>query len=388
MPAPQLFTYKDLIDHLVDYIGSNASKEAVRDARRAAQDGCRELASAHSWSYYMQRGRIVTSDDYTTGTLAYDHTGGAYERMVTLTTGTWPSWAALGQLVIDNVVYQVAERKSDSIITLTYAHNPGEDVAAGETYTLYRDSYPMPSDFQAAGDFLNAANSLWLHYVEPNEWMKRQRVYHGVASPCMYTFTSDENYMGSMAVRFFPPPDDDYPMDFLYKRRPRQLYYDEYSTGTATNTAASTTVTGTGTSWTDRMIGSVLRLSASTTVAPTGLAGGNPYDVERVITAVASTTSLTVDASITDAHSAVKYAISDPVDVEDGSMLTALLRCCEKQSVIIRHMKNANVAGPAYRDALIQARESDSRYMGRRVAGGMPNGYRLADMPAGSDQGT
>ena len=34
------------------------------------------------------------STAYLTGTVAYDHQGGTYDRLLTLTDGTWPAWAA------------------------------------------------------------------------------------------------------------------------------------------------------------------------------------------------------------------------------------------------------------------------------------------------------
>lgn len=386
MPTIALFTYKDLLDHLVGYIGDNSSKDALRDCRAAAQDGYRDLASAHEWSYYWQRGRLNTVASYNTGTVAYDHTGGTYERMLTLSSGTWPSWAAFGQVMIANVVYQVAERKSDSIITLTYQSNPGADVASGTSYTIFRDSYPLPADFLAADELINASNSLGMNYTHPRDWMARQRVYQSPAAPFLYTFTSDENYFGAMAVRFFPPPDAAYPIDFVYRRRPRPLVIDEYKTGTVSVSASSSTVTGSGTVWTSSMAGSVLRLSSSTTDGPTGLRGANPYVVERVVASVESATSLTVDSAIDTAYTAVKYAISDPVDVEDGVMLTALLRCCERQSTLTRIMKNADMATAAYREALLTAREGDRRSTAPRSAACNTGWFpRLRDYPRGSD---
>jgi hypothetical protein len=146
MPSLPLTTYKDLIDHLTDWCGANPGAEVQRDARRSILSGLRELMTAHRWSYYYQRGRLATVEPYDTGTIAYDHTGGASERMVTLTDGTWPSWAAFGSVVIDDVTYDVATRVSDSVITLTSTSNPGEDVAAETEYTLLRDTYPLAAD--------------------------------------------------------------------------------------------------------------------------------------------------------------------------------------------------------------------------------------------------
>src|SRR5574338_846908 len=103
-------TYKDLVDYCLDYAGGDVTVENRRKARRAVQNAYRDMAKDHRWRYYLIIGRLATVEYYSTGTIAYDHTGGANERQVTLTSGTWPSWAANGILVIDNVTYEVDSR--------------------------------------------------------------------------------------------------------------------------------------------------------------------------------------------------------------------------------------------------------------------------------------
>src|SRR6185369_427784 len=104
-----LYTWKDLIDQLVDILGANPGAEAHRAAKQASLTALRNLASASRWMYYFDRFRIVTVAPYLTGTVAYDQTGGAYERVMTLTDGVWPSWAAQGTLLIDNINYEVVD---------------------------------------------------------------------------------------------------------------------------------------------------------------------------------------------------------------------------------------------------------------------------------------
>ena len=135
-------TYKDLTDHLVDYLGSTVSGENERLARNAVQNAYRECCTTHRWAYYYAKGRLNTVAPYTTGTVAYDDTGGAYERLLTLTGGIWPSWAAYGHVLVNNVPYQIAERIDDTRVTLTEMTNPGADVAAGTTYSLRRGYVP------------------------------------------------------------------------------------------------------------------------------------------------------------------------------------------------------------------------------------------------------
>src|SRR5579863_7298239 len=143
-----------------------------------------------------------------------------------------------------------------------------------------------------------------------------------------------------MSVRFFPPPDNTYFMDFIYKRRPRQLSVVLVSAGTASTTSGSTTVTGTGTSWDSTMVGCSIRFSAQgNNVVPTGPSGENPFFLERTVLSVTSTTSLTVDQDPAYTGTNLAYAISDPIDVEEGAHLNLLLRLCEKQLRMARRIK-------------------------------------------------
>lgn len=385
MPTVALTTYQDLIDHGVSYLGDNATRDALRDVKRAALDAYRDVPNAHDWLYYYQRDHIATAEPYSTGTIGYDHSGGTYERQVTLTGGTWPEWARLGQLVISNIVYQVAERKSSSVLTLTYRSNPGADVDAGTSYTLYRDSYPLPADFAAAERLVNATNSLALSYEHPRSWMARQAVYQGPGMPVVYTLTADENYFGAMAARLWPPPDAAYALNYLYKRRPRPLKVADEKEGTVSVTSGSASVSGSGTAFGQQHVGCVLRLSGDAADLPTGPAGANPYAAERVVVSVESATALTADEALGDTLSGVKYVLSDPVDVEEGAMLTVLLRGLEKHLTVARIMKNAPLALTAYREALIQAKEADRRSLAPRAYGAGPGWPRLGDFPRGDD---
>lgn len=385
MAQNPLFTYSDAVEHVLGLLGSQANADTARDARRAVQQAYREFSAVRRWTYYMSRGRVTTSAPYSTGTITYTNSS----RTLTLASGTWPSWSAYGVVVISDVPYEVASRTSDSLLTLSLTSNPGADVAAGTTYTIYRDRYPMPCDFLAADQFMGMGTSIvYPQRVLPGDWLSPQQFNQTPASPRRYCFLSDPNYMGALAVGFQPPPDAVIPFDFVYHRRPRPIVVEEYKTGTVSVSAGGTTVTGSGTAWSSaKHAGSTIRLG---TVAdyPTGIIGANPFTYERVITEVSSATSLTVDSAIDDAHSSVKYVISDPIDIEDGAMLVAFLRCIEKQGSIARHMPAKMDFGKMYMEALVAAREADSRGFEPRVAGvHLGHGYRLADYPRADDDG-
>lgn len=385
MASVRLTTWKDLIDHLVDWLGANPGAEAHRDARRASLNGLRDLATAHRWSYFYGRGRINTSAPYSAGTIAYTHTGGLAERLVTLTGGVWPFWAALGYINIGQISYEVATRLSDTKITLSSVSNPGADVAAGASYQLARDTYPLPVDVVSIGMLIRIGGVYPLCWEHPSVWLERQRVYRGPADPRTYCLRGSPDYIGALALSLYPTPDQAYQLDFIYQRQPRQLRIDEYKTGTVGTTAGSATVTGVGTAWSSRLVGTIFRVSR-TQDYPTSPFGANPSVCERIVTAVSSTTAMTLDDTVPESLGSAKYILSDPVDIEEGAMMTALLRGIEFQMAHARRMKDRAQSEQDYTRAILLARETDSRnFRDERVGGSGAYPYRLADMPRGAD---
>lgn len=386
--TPRTTAY-DVLQRLTDYAGSSGGAEIAREASRALLAGYREFATAHHWSYFYQHGRLNTNAQYTTGTVAYLQSSGTYPYQLTLTGGTWPSWAASGSLRIGTVTYDVATRVSDTVLTLDSVLTPATDLDAGTSYTLYQDTYTMPADFVAADQ--GFADISWggMDYVHPSKWLQVTRYYYSASNtPRFYTFTGDPRNPGRICLRLFPFPDSSRTVDFVYQRRPRVINIISYTTGTATVASGTTpsTVTGTSTVWTANMAGSILRLSADQANLPTGLEGATPYADERTIGVFTSATEVTVDVPLAADYTAVKYRISDPIDVEDGAMLNAFVRCCEKHLATQRTMKNLPLAEKAYLTALVQAREADSRSFATRVAGmGGPLRQRMATMPRGAD---
>lgn len=380
----RLTTYQDLVDHLVDYLGGATSDEVVRYARRAAQDAYNELPAVFNWSYLYTRGRITTNAPQSTGTIAYTNSS----LTVTLTGATWPSWVVQGVIVINNIPYQIATNPTATTITLPPQNNPGADVAAGTAYTLYMDAYSLPIDFTQTDEIVNVNQGLRLSFEHPSLWLMMQRIYRGPATPRLYSIFGSTAFFGAMSCRLYPPPDNTYFLDFVYKRRPRPLSVPLYIAGTVSTTSGSLTVTGSGTSWDTSMIGSVIRFSApANNVAPTGPSGENPFAYERTILSVSGTTSLAVDADPAVTQSGIAYAISDPLDIEEGAMLSFLLRLAEKQMRRGRRLPPVAGEEEAYAESLARACEADNRSSMRQSVGDNSYPRRLKDFPSGPDMG-
>lgn len=361
-----MLTYADLIDHALAYTGTDATTSATANYRRAVLNAYRAVAARHAWSYYWNIARINTVAAYTTGMIEYEATGGANERQVTLTTGTWPAWAALGYIIINNIPYEVDTRVSSSVITLTAATAPTDDIAAGTAFTLARDSYTLPADYiQSDETTINEIGTV-MEYVHPRFWSSSRRLTTGPGRPIAYTVIADADNIDRMSMRMWPPPDAVYAVDMLYRKKARALVYDRTADGYVSS--STTTITGNDSRFLSTHVGSVIRFASDSKELPTGLEGGNPHFAERTITAVTNATSLTIDSALPSEVSGVRYVISDPVDIDTTVMQEFLLRELERQSRLVSRTKPTGNEDELHALAFTQALEADSRYSGRRAS--------------------
>src|SRR5690606_35057363 len=255
-----LWTFQDAIEHLIDTSrGTGGGTDERRIARRAVLAAYREFPLRDDWGYCKRRGQFITEASQSTGTIAYDHSGGDHERMLTLSGATWPDNARYGAVIIDNDHYLIEDRKSSTVATLRYDSNPGSDVASGTSYVYYRNVYPVPTDFRIGSQPLEFDQSgRPLSYVSPEDFLQLLSVNDSPQSWInAYTIRGVTDDYNTMAFELTPPPSDAMTFTYLYQADPRPLQMfgssAEYSTGTIS--VSGTTVTGTGTTWEERMEG-------------------------------------------------------------------------------------------------------------------------------------
>lgn len=367
----ELWTFKDAVENLLDLHGLDTrSGINERRARACVMQVYRDIPSRATWHYFYRQRLLQTNTQQTSSTITYDHTGGAYERVVTIASGTWPSWAAFGRLIIDEVHYEVEDRKSSTELTLTETSNPGADVAAGTAYILYRSAYPLPSNFRSLVSLWDVDEQREIAHVDPAQHHKLQSYYDTPSTPVDVSIRATGEYYGGMALHFSPPPDTAKTYDLLYMANPRTLAIDEYSTGTVAVTNGSTTVTGTGTTFPTNCVGSVIRFS-TTAAPPTSVMGGfgtsggidNPFAMQGVIKTRTSATALVLEEAATvEIPSASAYVISDPLDLEPGSMLTAFLRATEAEYASRAGREDAPRRYAMARQSLLEAMAANSPF--------------------------
>jgi hypothetical protein len=355
----------------------------------------RIFPNEYKWSYYVRSGRVITNARQTTGTVAYDHSGGSSERLLTITGSTFPDWARFGRVRIDDHIHQVAEWIDSTNLQLSVDMNPGADIASGATYSLFRDSYPLPADLVSIDQLYVPDGTSIARFVHAREWHLLHRYTEQTSSTWLfYTIMGSRDYQNTLELALWPEPDSVFPVDFMYRRRMEPMRNEEVSAGRVTTAVGDKTVTGDSTAFSDVHVGAIMRFSENNDAEiPTGRTGANPYFAERTVMSVASATELEVDQEFNDVLTNVKYTISDPLDVEPGTMATAFLRCLEWQLSIVRRMfgerGEMKIVRDMYQEALRQAKESDSRVDHPRSVGSSMGFGRwprpLVYLPSGAD---
>ena len=107
---PRILTYADVLDRLVHWTQGKGRTAENQELRAAVLDAYSDMSSLHLWSYLQRHSRLHVTAPQTI-TAAYDHTGGTYERQLTVSTSGWDfndySWADDGSVYINNVVCDI-----------------------------------------------------------------------------------------------------------------------------------------------------------------------------------------------------------------------------------------------------------------------------------------
>lgn len=220
-------SYSSLLErvgHFLFGLRSGFSSDQLADIRECIQDGLHDVYTAHSWSFFKPIAEIATTAPYATGAITIA------AGVVTLTGGTWPSWAAVGVLKVNDTYYDVESRDSNSQVTL---EDTSLTVASATVYELGRPEYDLPSSFEAI------ANDSDLHY-QPGQSdfyppvrqkhdatirrMQQDNPYYD--RPCWYsvrTVAFDPTIGSRKRLAFYPTPDAAYVMKVPMVLRPTMI---------------------------------------------------------------------------------------------------------------------------------------------------------------------
>lgn len=365
-------TFGDMVQSLSDSmtIGSTVDRLG-RQTRGAIRSAYRDITSRLQWNYLLRRSQIVTVDPYSTGTVTYV----ASTRTMTLTGGTFPTWAASGQILLNRNVYKVERYVSSTVLILLNGRCPTGDVASATTYQLVQCEYNLPDDFAELRQIVELGRLWHVQFIPPEQMLTRTQMWFSPSDILCYTVLGNGN--GRMCIQFSPPPVKSRTYDVLYQARPRPFALNSpYNTGTISTTAASTTVTLTGGVWPLSSAGSVFRVG-TTIKFPEGETGDLPAAEEHLVLNRVSDTGLLLATPAVSTGSLLKYTIDDPIDLEQMSMMTLFQRMCESRLLRTHQsdMNRMNVAEAAELQALRMAMQADSRLLPKLMGGAGPNSF-------------
>lgn len=199
------------VGHYLFGIRSGFSSDQEDDINDCVHDGLYRVYTAHAWSFLRPVADVTTTAPYATGTITV--TAG----VVTLTGGTFPTWAADGVLKVSNQYYSVASRDSDTQLTLDAT---SASVATAASYQLARPEIPLDAAFDAV-----ANDSDLTYYPSPDTWHPPVKWRHDATirqlegnnpefdRPVFYsvrTVTFDATVGSRKVLAMYPTPDQAY----------------------------------------------------------------------------------------------------------------------------------------------------------------------------------
>ena len=388
MPVPYVFTFGDAMESL-DYTARGMGVGSDITLRQMClREAYRQIAKVRDWSCLHHVARLQLRAPQTTGTVVFDLTGGTYERMLTLTDATWPeAWVADASVRFGDIVCDVEDYKTSTIITLAAGRAPIADVAS-TTYSLFPRWYRLPNDLMSMAQPMDESSWVLGTPLSKEEIELLNRYQDAFGDIQFYAVATPPDLYGATALFIHPPTSTSKTLDIPYIRRPRDIVYSGHNSsldcvGTIAVTAESPTVTGSSTAFASAMAGSILRIGTGSE-RPTGIAGVYPYGEQQSIKSVESATSLTLTADVATSRgiwqSGVGYSISDPIDL-DVDLYDAFMRCAEMRLAKVLRAKVASSAERDYQAALFLAKEADHQMHQPRRVGGRQQVTRLADSP-------
>ena len=305
----------DMQRTLLRYMGASNNQSSTVDARAAIVDALREVWGRHDWPYYQGQQYVRLNAPYETGTIEYDAT----TRQFTLTSGTWPTWAVYGAVVIGPKRARVTRRISDTIVEVEEGSQFTANIASGATYKLYRMEYPLPTNVRKVA-YLTLENSstVMIRYVPPIEFWQFSPGQTGSVVR-YYTITKDRTSQNQSVLVFYPYPNAEQVIRYNYVRMPNPIYVWSETQGKIT-TNATTAVAGNGSAFTSRMEDCLLRVGSDATNVPTALYDMYPFAEEGIVHTVTNGTTLATENALSLSSTNVKYEISSVLDIDEDIM--------------------------------------------------------------------
>lgn len=209
LSAAQLWSYARRM--AIDFTGTKA--DAI--IKGAVNDALDMVSSERPWPFLLRKAYLNLRGAYSTGTITI--TNGA--NTITLTTGTWPTWAASGKVMVSGQIIDVATRTSDTVLTM--ADSWGAATITTASYVIYQNEYDLPDDIWRFHETLPGQRWGWGAFpTDIGEVLKAENyATYSQAFPSLYAIAN-----GSFVC--WPYPASDAMYAYTYYARPARLTSD------------------------------------------------------------------------------------------------------------------------------------------------------------------
>lgn len=313
-----------MVQRLLLRNGLTGSESDIARLKVAVDKAYRMLPGMHNWRFYNRRLTLAVEAPASIDAVEYDHTGGTYERQLTITgSSTWPATAVYGEVIFGDVVYQIERRISDTVVTLTEETNPGRDLTATGA-TWFRSTYPFPVPVRQVGEVWRGNQVLRIRACAPVDYPRMRKMFRQPGTPMQYTVMPSRDRIGVMEFILIPPPTTQEVYEIQVEVAPTPLRTYEVSGSDAALSLGSHTVTSASASFSQNLVGTLFRLSPNSSL-PCGMhydsQGRVEFEWQSVIRRVVSATELELAEPSPVADSGRGYSISDYLDINPMTML-------------------------------------------------------------------
>lgn len=207
MSAAQLWAYARRM--AVDITGSKA--DAI--VKAAVNDALDMVSSARLWPHLLRTAMLPLRAPYSTGTITVSGT------TITLSGGTWPTWAASGKVFVAGQIIDIATRTSATAVEV--ADTWGGAAITASTYLIYQNEYDLPDDMWRFHQNLPGQRWGWgASPVDPASVLNAEAAaVYGQSFPDCYAIANG-NFM------CWPYPSADAMLRYTYYARPARLAFD------------------------------------------------------------------------------------------------------------------------------------------------------------------
>lgn len=220
-------SYSSLLErvgHFLFGLRTGYSADQTSDIEDCIRDGLRDVYAAHNWSFFRPITEIETTAPYSTGTVT------VAAGVVTLVGGTFPSWAAVGVLKIENDYYDVDTRDDDNQVTL---EDTSVTVADASSFELGRPEYDLGVAFEAVSndsdltyepgqsDFYPPVRNR--HDSQVRRWQQNNPYYDRPIYYSVRTVVFDPTVGSKKRLAFHPIPDAVYVLKVPMILRPTMI---------------------------------------------------------------------------------------------------------------------------------------------------------------------